>query len=613
MRKGFSILEVILAVAVFIIFATGAVIALIQGYNTNRLGAEFSIASQFASEGIEAVRSIKNQAYINIVNTASTGVARNASNIWAFSGTNNIFSVGKNYTRTIAIEDVRRDATPPLGNIISSGGTVDNDSKKITSTVTWNFGSARSESVSFTTYLSDWRKALNTIGDALALYGDITSVAQPKYRTYTNSTDTFSSESTTGSSFTDSAVGESFKVKTSPTKVEAVAGYVNNSGDLRILCFNGSSWSTEFSVTVGGTGTNDQRFGIAYETNSGDVLVVYSTNTSPTNEMAYRTKPGSADCGSANWSAETPIDATRTSGVVHWIRMEGNPLSSSNNIALAWADSNSDLSAMQWTGTSWGIGEPSSALEANLERVSVSQDVQSFDIAYEAQTGNLMVVWGLSQATGCTAGTTIATTNCIRYARYTTSWQAVAVIPTVADPATNIDISANSNSNEIVLAALDNSQADLSVAYWSGTTWTGRANVDTSTTAAAAGTKLVATGWLTSGATTRYVVLYDDSNAANISWLVGNGSGAPAAQTDFSPTPAFGRPHGWYDIQMDPKNKDRLLFNVSDNNSDYFAKRLVMTSTPAFSWSNSDGSAALEANLGQINTAPFAVSYWRNP
>jgi hypothetical protein len=293
--------------------------------------------------------------------------------------------------------------------------------------------------------------------------------------------------------------------------------------------------------------------------------------------------------------------------------MEASPVSSSNTIAVAWADANSDLSAMEWTGSSFAIAEPTAALETNLERASASQDVQSFDIAMESTTGNLMVAWGLSQASSCTAGTTISTTNCIRYARYTGSWSSVAVIPTVADAATNIDISANPNSNEIILGALDNSSADLSTAYWSGSAWTGRANVDTSAGTPLAGTKLVATGWLISSAATRSIIVYMDSSGTGISWLVESGSAAPVAQTDFTTTPAIGNPKKWVDIQTDPKNKDRLMLTVSDTNSDLFAKRLVMTSTPAFTWTNSDGGAALNANLGQATTSPFSFAYWRNP
>jgi type II secretory pathway pseudopilin PulG len=622
MTRGSSLLEVILAVALFLILSTGGLALVVNAYNSNRLGAEFTVATQFASEGIEAVKAIKNQAYANLLNSAGTGVDRHASGYWIFGGANDTLThnSGDNFIRTIKVESVNRNGTPPAGDIVSSGGTLDADTKKITSTVTWFFSGTRQETLSLITYLSDWRKAIGAaVGDALAIYGDTGNLAQSRFRTYDNTANTFSTEAAAGSGFTDTLVGKNFFVQTSPTKVEAVVGYVNNSGVLRVLCFDGTNWSSEWTVTVGGTGTNDGRFGVAFEKTSGDAMVVYSTNAG-TNEMAYRTKAGSTGCGTANWAAAVNIEAVRTTGVVHWIRMENSPVAGSNNIALAWADANSDLSAMIWTGAGWTITEPAAALETNLERVSASQDVLSFDLAYESTSGELMVVWGLSQATTCTAGTTIATTNCIRFATYTTSWSSVAVIPTVADPATNVDITGNPNSNEIALAALDNSQGDLSTAYWSGSAWTGRANVDTAAHCVTAGDKIVATGWLISGATTRSIYVYHDATSTtcttattNIGFYSANGSAAPAAGTDFNPTPAFAAPQRWFRIDMDPVDKDRLMFTLSDNGSDFFAKRLVMTATPAFTWTNSDGSAALENSLGQATSRSFGFAYWRNP
>ncbi|OGE17570.1 hypothetical protein A3F00_05415 [Candidatus Daviesbacteria bacterium RIFCSPHIGHO2_12_FULL_37_11] len=178
--KGFSLLEVILAVALFLTLTTGSLTLIVHSYNSNRLGGEFSVASQFASEGIEAVKSIKNQAYANLVNSSGTGIDR-AGSIWVFGGANDTFThnSGDNFVRTIKVESVNRDGTPPDGNIVATGGTLDPDTKKITSTVTWNFNSARSESLNFVAYLSDWRKPIATgiefIGSATSTGNNTTS------------------------------------------------------------------------------------------------------------------------------------------------------------------------------------------------------------------------------------------------------------------------------------------------------------------------------------------------------------------------------------------------------------------------------------------------------
>jgi hypothetical protein len=440
-------------------------------------------------------------------------------------------------------------------------------------------------------------------GDGKIFYS-IAANTTPRTRDFISSTNTFNAASST-------VVGSTALWainKASPTQDEYVAGYVNSSGTLQIMCFNGTTWTNEWSVATGGTGTT-RRFDIAYEKTSGDVMVVYSTNTATTNEMAYRTKSGGTTCGTANWSGATNIDAVRTAGIVQWVRLEGSPASGSNNVALLWADAASDLSAMQWTGASWGVAEPTTALETALEFVTAAQDTESFDMAYESTTGNLMVAWGLTQATTCTAGTAIATTNCIRYSRYTTSWSAVAAIPTVADPASHLDMSSNPDTNEIVLASVDNSQADLSAAYWSGSAWTGQANLDTTSQAATAGTKFVATGWLINGATTRSIVAYYDSAATNIGYYAGN-AGVFTVQTDFTVSPVFGAQRN-YSIDMNPFSKDTLMFSVGDTASDVHAKRLVMSATPAFTWTNSTGGAPVEANTGSATYKSHDFEYAR--
>ncbi len=440
-------------------------------------------------------------------------------------------------------------------------------------------------------------------GDGKIFYS-IAANTTPRTRDFVSSTNTFNTAATTVTGATALYAIN----KASPTQDEYVAAYVNSSGSLQVACFNGTTWTNEWSVSVGGTGTT-RRFDVAYEKTTGDVMVVYSTNAGTTNEMAYRTKSGGTACGTANWSGATNIDAVRTSGIVQWVRLEGSLAASSNTIGLAWADANSDLSAMEWTGSSWAVAEPAAALETALEFATAAQDVESFDIAFESTTGNLIVAWGLTQATTCTAGTAIASTNCIRYSRYTSSWAAVAAIPTVADPATHLDMSSNPNSNEIVLAALDNSNADMSIAYWSGSAWTGTANVDITTTAAIANAKFVATGWLISGATTRSVVAYYDSTATNIGWYVGT-AGTFTVQTDFTTSPVFAA-QKYMEIDTDPINKDRLMLTVNDASSDIHAKQLVMTSVPGFTWTNSTGGGPIEANTAAAVGKPYDFEYAR--
>lgn len=438
-------------------------------------------------------------------------------------------------------------------------------------------------------------------GDGLAIYGQ-SGNSTPLWRTYSGPNNSFGSATSTVSG----AVGLQFRIQTSPIKQEAIAGYMDTSGNLYIMCYNGTSWSNEWSVSIGGNGST-RRFDIAYESQSGDVMVVYSTNVSSTNELAYRTKSGSSNCGSDNWSSATNIDAQRTSGTVLWVSLASQFNSSSNLIGLAWLDSNGILSAMGWTGSSWSISEPSSAFNTiALEYISSIGDMESFGIAIESISGYIMVTWSVNGA-GCTANSTTESTTCARYARYTTSWSSVSTVPTVADRFTTMAIAADYSSNLILLAGIANDSSDLSRAVWSGTSWTGSSG-DTSCATPVAGSKFVAVGWLVSGTNTRGVLVYYDSNATNIGWNTVSGT-TWTAQTDWAPTPSFGTQR-YYDIIVDPINKDRLMFIVGDANSDFFAKRLILSGT-SFTWSNADGGAALEANGTSASYPFFAFAYWR--
>jgi autotransporter-associated beta strand protein len=153
-ESGFSVVEIILASAIFMIFSSGAIFVVLQSFDANRLGAEEASATQFASEGIEAVRSIRNQSFANLVNSTGTGITRNGSGVWTFGGVNNTFN---KYTRIITVSSVQRDGS---GNIVASGGTTDANTKKIVSKVTWSFTPTRVNTVTLTTYLTNWAAAV---------------------------------------------------------------------------------------------------------------------------------------------------------------------------------------------------------------------------------------------------------------------------------------------------------------------------------------------------------------------------------------------------------------------------------------------------------------------
>ncbi len=439
-------------------------------------------------------------------------------------------------------------------------------------------------------------------GDGLLFYAAAASTT-PQWRTYDNASNDFSlnSDTVTG------AQPVITQVRTSPTKQEAIAAYQDTSGNLRVLCYDGTSWTQDWTIAVAASGTpTTQRFSIAYETNTGDAIVAYSRNTAATNALAYRTKPGSTGCGSANWTAAVnfPTTTSVTTGTVQWVKSARDGRSSSVLDAFIWADSNSDLGAAIWSGTAFGNFK---LLDASLEFVSTSQDVDNFDVSYESLSGDVMTVWGNSAGANGTNGArymtcTGGTSSC--------TWGSATAIPTISDDATNLDLSADPLTDRMAFAAIGNSGSDLSAGYWSGTAWTGYANVDTSTEKPRAGMKLVTTGWLNNGANKKWYLSYDDSSGVGLSYKYATAGGSITSPADYTATPALNDIRGRYDTDINPFNDAELIQTVSDSTNGIFAYKLSMDASGNLAWSN----MASAASLGTKPNHPqqgFSFQYWR--
>ncbi len=135
--KGQSIIEIVIAVSLMMIIAAGSVTAILGSFNSSRLAKEQSQASMIASAGLEAVRSIRDQSWANLID--GTYGLSSASGTWAFSGSSDQDSSQK-FTRSITV----------------SSGPGD-DTKTILSHVIWDFTPSRHNTVEMTMLLTDWQ------------------------------------------------------------------------------------------------------------------------------------------------------------------------------------------------------------------------------------------------------------------------------------------------------------------------------------------------------------------------------------------------------------------------------------------------------------------------
>jgi len=134
-QDGFSLIEVILASAVFVLLVTAFTGAYLYGEESTALSGNRMRANLIAEEGLEAVRNIRDAGFGNL-SDGTHGLAV-SGNQWAFSGSRDTVDI---FTRQITVS------------------SVDAKRKKVTSEVSWQQNAQRTGIVSLTTRFTNWAK-----------------------------------------------------------------------------------------------------------------------------------------------------------------------------------------------------------------------------------------------------------------------------------------------------------------------------------------------------------------------------------------------------------------------------------------------------------------------
>ena len=153
-QSGFSLVELMLAIALFGLFATALISLLWASYGSDVQAAQRDKAAWHARTGLEAVASIRRQDW-NLLINGSHGLAH-PNGYWEWSGSADSLDDGF-FTRVTTLYDACRDAG---GNLVECGPSVAVDpySKKVTVTVTYTGINGISNTVNFATYLTDWQR-----------------------------------------------------------------------------------------------------------------------------------------------------------------------------------------------------------------------------------------------------------------------------------------------------------------------------------------------------------------------------------------------------------------------------------------------------------------------
>ena len=141
-NKGFSLIEVILSTAVFVLIVTALMGVYLYGEESTMLSGNRARATMLAEEGVEATRNIRDANFTNLTDgTYGLTTLGNQYNLSGSSDTSGIFN------RAITVSPV------------------DANRKDITSTVSWQQNAQRVGSVAVTSRMTFWQKIVTVIGD----------------------------------------------------------------------------------------------------------------------------------------------------------------------------------------------------------------------------------------------------------------------------------------------------------------------------------------------------------------------------------------------------------------------------------------------------------------
>jgi type II secretory pathway pseudopilin PulG len=133
-RRGITLIEVIVATGILVIAVAASAYASLLALELSVRTADSARAAALNEEGIDAAVSIRDRSWNEMVD-GNHGLAIDGTPRWTFSGNS---SVVDGFTRVVTVS------------------TYDTNTKKVTSTVSWNPKPNQSASLESTTLLTKW-------------------------------------------------------------------------------------------------------------------------------------------------------------------------------------------------------------------------------------------------------------------------------------------------------------------------------------------------------------------------------------------------------------------------------------------------------------------------
>lgn len=135
-QKGQSLVELVVAIGVFVILIGALTPLIFNSYTAGYLASEITQATFLAEEGLEATRSIRDNSWNDLM--AGEHYLNNSTGNWQFSETPE--TIDGKFNRVITV------------------GELGANRKRVISKINWQLSEAKSQEISLITYLTNWQK-----------------------------------------------------------------------------------------------------------------------------------------------------------------------------------------------------------------------------------------------------------------------------------------------------------------------------------------------------------------------------------------------------------------------------------------------------------------------
>jgi hypothetical protein len=224
-------------------------------------------------------------------------------------------------------------------------------------------------------------------GDALAVYGRGDATIDIGYRTATGTT--WNAEQTLNLGMTERLRWVGLYPK--PSSDQIILAAVDYGDYVRAAVWNGSSFGTPIALSGNSTVCEGEQVGVAYESLSGDAIVVYGNGNSTPRYRTY---------SAGSWSNASTMAAG--GGLPRFVRLVSKP--GSDEILCGIQSSNNSIRLYHWNGSAWSNSASATTNSGFAER-------RTFDVAYTPDGTQGLIVYSSNATT-------------LRYRTWTTSLSA---------------------------------------------------------------------------------------------------------------------------------------------------------------------------------------------